>query len=76
MPSSEELVRQKIDKVLTDCGWILQNCSKISMGDKESRSKDILGGLYGYFLSHSAGAEGKIGVQICTRQELVPLSSL
>src|SRR5437764_14094660 len=25
MPSPEELAREKIDKLLTECGWILQN---------------------------------------------------
>jgi hypothetical protein len=31
MPSPEELARQKIDKLLTDCGWILQNRSTINL---------------------------------------------
>jgi type I restriction enzyme R subunit len=30
MPSPEELAREKIDKLLTDCGWILQNRSTIN----------------------------------------------
>src|SRR5213594_3586810 len=31
MPSPEELAREKIDKLLTDCGWILQNRSTINL---------------------------------------------
>src|SRR5438132_3134338 len=30
MPSPEELAREKIDKLLTECGWILQNRSTIN----------------------------------------------
>jgi len=31
MQSPEDLAREKIDKVLTDCGWILQNRSSINL---------------------------------------------
>jgi type I restriction enzyme R subunit len=31
MPSPEELAREKIDKLLTDCDWILQNRSTINL---------------------------------------------
>src|SRR5205807_8859348 len=31
MPSPEELAREKIDKLLTDCGWILQNRGTINL---------------------------------------------
>jgi type I restriction enzyme R subunit len=31
MQSPEELAREKIDKLLTDCGWILQNRSTINL---------------------------------------------
>jgi hypothetical protein len=31
MPSPEELAREKIDKFLADCGWILQNRSTINL---------------------------------------------
>jgi type I restriction enzyme, R subunit len=31
MSSPEELAREKIDKLLTDCGWILQNRSTINL---------------------------------------------
>src|SRR5438132_12149815 len=31
MPSPEELAREKIDKLLTECGWIIQNRSTINL---------------------------------------------
>ena len=31
MQSPEELAREKIDKLLTDCGWIIQNRSTINI---------------------------------------------
>jgi hypothetical protein len=31
MPSPEELAREKIDKLLTECGWIIQNRSAINL---------------------------------------------
>jgi len=31
MRSPEELVREKIDKLLTECGWILQNRNTINL---------------------------------------------
>src|SRR5207245_5798514 len=31
MPSPEELAREKIDKLLSDCGWIIQNRSTINL---------------------------------------------
>jgi type I restriction enzyme R subunit len=31
MPSPEELAREKIDKILADCGWIIQNRNTINL---------------------------------------------
>src|SRR6266704_3490665 len=31
MPSPEELAREKIDKLLTDCGWTIQNRNTINL---------------------------------------------
>lgn len=31
MPSPEELAREKIDKILAACGWIIQNRSTINL---------------------------------------------
>lgn len=38
----------------------------IGLGDKENRSKDILGRVYEYFLAKFASAEGKKGGQFYT----------
>src|SRR6266446_7898874 len=38
MPSPEELAREKIDKLLTDCGWIVQNRSTI---DPSPKSRNV-----------------------------------
>ena len=40
--------------------------SNIRVGDTESRSKDILGRVYEYFLSQFASAEGKKGGEFYT----------
>lgn len=43
------------------------------VGDKESRSKDVLGRVYEYFLSKFASAEGKLGGEFYTPQSVVKL---
>jgi len=43
------------------------------MGDKENKSKDILGRIYEYFLGRFAGAEGKGGGEFFTPQSVVRL---
>src|SRR5919197_723242 len=45
MPSPEELARQNIDKLLTDCGWIIQNRSTINLS--ASRGVAVQSGKYG-----------------------------
>lgn len=45
----------------------------IGLGDKESRSKDILGRVYEYFLGQFAAAEGKKGGQFYTARCVVNL---
>ncbi len=42
-------------------GQLIDLVSNIGLGDKENRSKDILGRVYEYFLSQFASAEGKKG---------------
>jgi len=42
-----------------------------TLGDKESRSKDILGRVYEYFLGQFANAEGKKGGQFYTPASVV-----
>jgi type I restriction enzyme M protein len=43
------------------------------VGDKESRSKDVLGRVYEYFLSKFASAEGKNGGEFYTPRSVVSL---
>src|SRR6266480_5700315 len=45
----------------------------IGLGDKENRSKDILGRVYEYFLGQFADAEGKKGGQFYTPRSIVRL---
>ncbi len=52
-------------------GELIDLISTISMGDKENRSKDILGRVYEYFLSQFASAEGKKGGQFYTPRSVV-----
>lgn len=47
--------------------------SKIGLGDDESRSKDILGRVYEYFLGRFAAAEGKGGGEFYTPRCVVNL---
>ena len=47
-------------------GQLIDLVSDIGLGDKENRSKDILGRVYEYFLSQFASAEGKKGGQFYT----------
>jgi len=47
-------------------GQLIDLISNIGLGDKENRSKDILGRVYEYFLSQFASAEGKKGGQFYT----------
>ncbi|MCG3198789.1 MAG: hypothetical protein GHCLOJNM_03296 [bacterium] len=60
-------------------GELIDLVGNIGLGDKESRSKDILGRVYEYFLSQFASAEGKKGGQFytprCVVQVLVEMLS-
>ena len=40
-------------------GELIDLIGTIGLGDEESRSKDVLGRVYEYFLSEFASAEGK-----------------
>ena len=51
--------RHDLDKV--KLGEIIDTIGTIGMGDKESKSKDMLGRIYEYFIGRFAGAEGKGG---------------
>ncbi len=49
-------------------GELIDLIGTIGLGDKESRSQDILGRVYEYFLGRFAEAEGKRGGQFYTPQ--------
>jgi hypothetical protein len=55
----KEYARQGLDK--QRLGQLIDRVSDIGLGDRVSRSKDILGRVYEYFLSQFASAEGKKG---------------
>jgi len=54
-------------------GELIDIVSKIGLGDDESRSKDILGRVYEYFLGRFAAAEGKGGGEFYTPRCVVKL---
>lgn len=54
-------------------GELIDLIGSIGLGDKENRSKDILGRVYEYFLGQFADAEGKKGGQFYTPRCIVRL---
>ncbi|MCK4516873.1 MAG: SAM-dependent DNA methyltransferase, partial [Spirochaetaceae bacterium] len=56
--------REAIDK--RRLGELIDLIGTIGLGDKESRTKDVLGRVYEYFLAEFASAEGKKGGQFYT----------
>lgn len=54
-------------------GQLIDLISNIKVGDAESRSKDVLGRVYEYFLSQFASAEGKKGGEFYTPRCVVKL---
>jgi len=73
----KDYARPSLDK--QRLGELVDLTSSIGLGDKENRSKDILGRVYEYFLSQFASAEGKKGGQFytprCVVQVLVEILS-
>jgi len=67
----KEYARQGLDKARL--GQIIDLVSNIKVGDAESRSKDVLGRVYEYFLSQFANAEGKKGGEFYTPRSVVKL---
>lgn len=63
--------REELDK--RRLGELIDLISSIGLGDKASRSQDILGRVYEYFLGQFASAEGKKGGQFYTPQSIVQL---
>lgn len=54
-------------------GELIDLVATIGLGDKENRTKDILGRVYEYFLGQFAAAEGKKGGQFYTPRSIVRL---
>jgi type I restriction enzyme M protein len=54
-------------------GELIDLLSTIGLGDRESRTKDILGRVYEYFLGKFAEKEGKNGGEFYTPQSIVKL---
>ncbi len=54
-------------------GELIDLIGTIGLGDRENRSKDILGRVYEYFLGQFADAEGKKGGQFYTPRSIVRL---
>jgi type I restriction enzyme M protein len=67
----KDYARPHLDK--QNLGGVIDLVSTIGLGDKESRSKDVLGRVYEYFLSEFASAEGKKGGQFYTPRCIVRL---
>ena len=67
----KDYARPTLDKRLL--GELIDLIGTIGLGDKESRSKDILGRVYEYFLGRFAAAEGKRGGQFYTPRGIVRL---
>ncbi len=63
--------RENLDKARL--GELIDLIASIPLGDRESRSKDVLGRVYEYFLGQFADAEGKKGGQFYTPQSIVQL---
>lgn len=63
--------RPDLDKA--KLGELVDLIGTIGLGDKENRSKDILGRVYEYFLGKFASAEGKLGGQFYTPRCVVQL---
>ncbi|PWK19633.1 N-6 DNA methylase [Xanthomarina spongicola] len=57
----------------TSLGQLIDLISNIALGDEVSRSQDILGKVYEYFLGEFALAEGKKGGQFYTPRNVVSL---
>lgn len=63
--------RPNLDKA--SLGSLIDLIGNIALGDEISRSKDLLGRVYEYFLGEFANAEGKKGGQFYTPKSIVKL---
>ncbi|HZY30352.1 MAG TPA: class I SAM-dependent DNA methyltransferase, partial [Candidatus Methylomirabilis sp.] len=67
----KDYARPALDK--QRIGQLINLITNIRIGDEESRSKDVLGRVYEYFLSQFASAEGKKGGEFYTPRCVVKL---
>lgn len=67
----KDYARTTLDK--HTLGELIDLIGTIGLGDYESRSKDILGRVYEYFLGRFASAEGKGGGEFYTPQSVVKI---
>jgi len=67
----KDYARPALDK--QRLGQLIDMVSNIEVGDAESRSKDVIGRVYEYFLSQFASAEGKKGGEFYTPRCVVKL---
>jgi len=65
----KDYARPALDK--RRLGQLIDLVTNIRVGDEESRSKDVLGRVYEYFLSQFASAEGKKGGEFYTPRSVV-----
>ena len=68
---AKDYARPSLDKIRL--GQLIDLISTIGLGDAESRSQDILGRVYEYFLGKFASSEGKGGGEFYTPQCIVRL---
>ena len=66
---SKDYSRPQLDK--QRLGELIDLIGTVGLGDKENRSRDILGRVYEYFLGQFASAEGKKGGQFYTPRSVV-----
>jgi type I restriction enzyme M protein len=67
----KDYARPALDK--ERLGQLIDLISNIKVGDEASRTKDVLGRVYEYFLSQFASAEGKKGGEFYTPRSVVKL---
>jgi type I restriction enzyme M protein len=65
----KDFARPALDK--QRLGELINLLSSLGLGDKENRSRDILGRVYEYFLAQFASAEGKKGGEFYTPRSVV-----
>ena len=68
---SKVYARQNLDPA--SLGGLIDLMSNIALGDAKSRSRDVLGHVFEYFLGEFALAEGKQGGQFYTPRSIVEL---